>query len=127
MAGKLTLKIGHVGPDISIQRIDNHLSVRRARNLNASIDESRGRRSALPGGIVADVLCLGEEIGQDAAVELGLANLAALEQRLASGVEGAVEESEECESLRGEDLFVLRLDSAEDGDALEDSVGHGGQ
>lgn len=66
---------------------------------------------------------LGEEVGQDAAVELGLAQLAALQEVLARRVEGALEEGEEGQGLRRQDLALRLLHGAEDGDALEDVVG----
>jgi hypothetical protein len=49
---------------------------------------------------------LGEEVRQDAAVQLGLAQLAALQEVLAGRVEGALEEGEEGQGLRRQDLAL---------------------
>lgn len=119
---QLTLEIRHVGVDIRVERVDNHLAVGRAGNLDAAVDKAGGGRRALPGGILADVLGLGEEVGQDAAVQLGLAELAALEEGLAGAVEGAVQEGQEGQGLGRQDLLVRLVDLAEDGDALEDGL-----
>ena len=122
-----TLKISHVGPDIGVQGVDDHLAVGRARDLDAAVDEARGGGGALPCRVVADVLGLGQEVGEGALVQLGLADLAALEEGLAGWVEGALEQGEEGQGLRGQDLALRLLDRAEDGDALEDGLvaGHG--
>lgn len=120
---KLTLEIGHVSVDVGVQGVNDHLAVGGAGDLDAAVDQTRGRGSSLPCGVLTDVLGLGEEVGQNTPVKLGLANLAALEEGLASVVEGAVQEGEEGEGLGGEDLAVDIVDLAEDGDALEDGVG----
>jgi hypothetical protein len=75
------------------------------------------------------VLGLGEEVRELAAVELSLADLAALEQGFPGRVEGAVEEGEEGEGVGGQDLAVRLVDLAENVDALEDGfgVGHVGE
>lgn len=122
---KLTLEISHVGPDIGVQGVDHHLAVGGARDLDAAVDEARGGRRALPCGVLADVLGLGEEVGERALVELGLADLAALEEGLAGAVEGALQEGEEGEGLGGQDLALRLLDGAEDADALEDGLAAG--
>jgi hypothetical protein len=54
----------------------------------------------------------GEKVGQRAAVESGLSKLTGLEQRLTGAVKGAVENSEEPESLGGEDGCLVTLDLA---------------
>jgi hypothetical protein len=69
------------------------------------------------------VLGLREEVGKSAAVNLGLASLAALQQALAGVVEGAVEQGEEGQGLWGQDLAVGIVNLAEDGNALEDGLG----
>lgn len=121
---QLTLKIGHISPHVRVERVDHHLPVRRARDLDAAVHEARGGRRALPRGVLADVPGLWQEVGQGTLVELGLAELSPLEEVLACGVEGAVEEGDEGEGLGRQDLLVLLLDGAEHTDALED-VFHG--
>lgn len=66
------------------------------------------------------MLGLGKEVGQNAAVQLILANLAALKKLLAGRVERSVQERQECECLWCEDLLLVIVDLAEDVDALED-------
>lgn len=122
---KLTLEIGHVSVDVGVQSVDHHLAVGGAGDLDAAVDQARGRGSSLPCGVLTDVLGLGEEIGQNTPVKLGLADLAALEEGLASVIEGAVQEGEEGEGLGGEDLAVDLVDLAKDGDALKDGFGRG--
>ena len=71
------------------------------------------------------MLCLGQEVRKDTLVEFGLANLPALKQGLAAGVEGAVQQSKEGQRLGGEDLALSVVDRAEDVDALQDNLGSG--
>lgn len=52
-------------------------------------------------------------------VDLGLAVDAALQERLASGIEGAVEDGQEGAGVFGEDLAGVGVDGAEDDDVLE--------
>lgn len=61
-------------------------------------------------------------------VQLGLAQTPSLKQLLAGAIEGAVQEGQEGEGLRSQDLTVFILDRPRDVDALEDGVGgsHGG-
>jgi hypothetical protein len=66
------------------------------------------------------MLGFGEEIWEHAAVELLLADLAALQQFLAAIVEGAVQQSEEGRSLLGQDASLIIVDAAMNGDALEE-------
>lgn len=117
-----TLKVSHVGVHIRVQRIDNHLAVGRAGDLNAAVDQAGSRAGALPGVIVADVLGLGQEVGQVAAVDLGLLVDTALQESLAGRVEGAVQDGEEGAGVLGEDLAAVVVQSTQDGDILELSV-----
>lgn len=118
-----TFEIGHICPHVRVQCIHDHLPVRRPRDLDPPVNQAGRRWGTLPGGIVADVLGLGQEVWEGALVELGLADLAALQQLLASVVERTVQQGKESEGLRSKDLAMLLLDGAEDVDALEDGVG----
>lgn len=69
------------------------------------------------------MLGLGQEVEEVALVELGLADLTALEELLAPAVEGAVEDSEEDADFLGEDLAGIVVELAEDVDILERSLG----
>ena len=121
----LTLQISHIRPDVRIQRVHHHLAVRGAGDLDAAIYQARGGLGPPPGIVLADVLGLGQEIGQLAAVKLGLAQDAALEQVFAGGIEGAMQEGKEGNGIAGEDLAVGLGDRPGDGDALDDGVGGG--
>jgi hypothetical protein len=117
------LEVGHVGPHVRVEGVDDHLAVDGAGDLDAAVDQARGRKRALPDIALADVLGLGQKIGQDAAVELGLADHAALKELLAAGVEGAVQQREEDGGIFGQDLFGLVVERAEDEHLLEDGFG----
>ena len=117
---KLTLKVGHVSPDLRVQGIDHHLPVDRAGNLQSSVLKTRSRRWTPPCVVLTDVLGVGKEVEGGALVELGLADLATLEQSLAAGIEGAVEDGEEDGGFLAQDLLALRVEAAEDVDILED-------
>ena len=122
-----TFKISHISPDIRVQCIHDHLAVSGAGDLDTSVDEARGGTGAFPCGIVADVLGLGEEGGQGTVVELGLAQLASLQEALPRGIERPVQQRQESQRLGGQDLLLVLRDGAEDADALEDGIdgGHG--
>lgn len=124
----LTFKVGHISPDVAVQGIDDHFSIRWSGDFDPAVDKTGSRGGPFPGIVVADVLGLGEEIGQSAIVELLLTDRSSLEESFAGGVEGAVEEGEEGRGLGSEDLAIPLLDGAVDGDALVDSfnAGHDG-
>ena len=117
-----TLEISHVGPDIRVQCVDDHLPVGRTSDLDTTVNQTRSRGSTLPSVILPDVLGLRQEVEQVALVNLGLTVNPALEESLASGVEGPVEDGEESTSILGEDLAGVIIQSAQDGDILELSV-----
>lgn len=118
----LTFKISHVCVDLRVQCVDNHLAVGWSGNLDSAVNETWCWWSSSPGSIISDVLGLGEEIRENAFVELGLSDNTALEELLSSCVEGSVEESDESNGILGEDLLVGVVDDARDGDALDDGV-----
>ena len=86
--------------------LDDHLAVDRARDLDAAVLEAGHGPRALPGRVVADVLGLGEEVGEGAGIELGLEELAAVEELLAGRVERAVQDGEELEGSGREEVLV---------------------
>lgn len=71
------------------------------------------------------MLSLWQEVGQNASVELLLANLTSSQQLLSSGVECALEESEESQRFSVNDLSMFRAKRSVDGHALEDDLGGG--
>ena len=117
--GRGVLKVGHVGPDVGVEGIHDHLTVGRAGDLHTAIDQTGRRRRTLPGIVLTDVLGLGEEVGQVALVDLGLAIDAALQQGLAGGIEGAVQDGEESTCFLGQDLAGVIGDVSQDGDILQ--------
>lgn len=123
-----TLKISHVCPDIRVQRVDDHLAICGTGDFHTAVDETRSWGSTLPGIVLTNVLCLGQEVGEVTLVNLGLAVDTALEEGLASRVEGAVEDGEEGTGVLGEDLASFRAHIAEDDDVLELGIDlhHGG-
>ena len=64
------LEIGHEDLGAGVQRVDDHLAVGRAGDLDAAVLKVGGDRRDLPVA-VADVLRLGQEIGQRAGIEDG--------------------------------------------------------
>ncbi|KAI3485184.1 hypothetical protein L1887_51469 [Cichorium endivia] len=106
------LKVGHVGVGTRVERVDHHLAVDGTGDLHTSVTQTGCGGSALPGRVVSDVSGFGEKVGQRAAVESGLSKLTGLKQRLTGAVKGAVENSEEPESLGGEDGCLVTLDLA---------------
>lgn len=73
------------------------------------------------------MLGLGEEVELVAVVELLLADLASFEERLACGIEGAVQHGEENDSFLAQHLSSLVVEPTEDVDILEDLVGVDGR
>ena len=120
-----TFKVRHVSPHIGVERVHHHLAVGRPRDLDAAVHQARRRLRAPPGVVVADVPGLRQEVGEHAAVELGLAEGAALQELAAAAVEGAVQQGEEGEGVAVEDAPRVVVERAEDGDALEETVGAG--
>jgi hypothetical protein len=60
------------------------------------------------------VLCLGQEVEEDAGIELLLSQLPPLEESLPGGIEGAVEGGKEAECVGGEQRLRFGGDGAED-------------
>jgi hypothetical protein len=96
-----------------------HLPIDRARDFHTSVLESGSGTGSAPGVIVADVLCLGEKVEEDTSIELLLSQLAAFQEMLAGGIEGAVEGSEEVEGLGSQQRLRFRGDGAEDFNASD--------
>lgn len=119
---RLTLKVGHVCPDVRVECVHNHLPVGGAGDLDSTVDETRCGRCSFPCIVLTDVLGLWEEVEEVALVELGLANLAALEQGLAGAIERAVQESKEDGCVFGQDLAGLVVEGSEDVDFAENVV-----
>lgn len=161
MAPELRALQGSAGVGGLNNALDHHLAVDRAGDLDATVAKARRwqcqpgrpvdlrarstrllakeadinpaltRRSGLPGRVIADPLGLRNEVGQGAAVELGLVQGAALEQLAPGRLEVAVKGREELEgwtwsgalcvttrqTLVREDLLVRALDLGRDLDS----------
>ena len=115
-----TFKIGHICPDIGVQRIHHHLSIRGPGDLHSSINQPWGGLCSLPRIILSDMLCLREKIGKRAFVELCLTDNTTSEEFFSRGIEGSMEESEERNSFFAQNLLVEIGDGAGDINALED-------
>jgi hypothetical protein len=96
-----------------------HLPIDRARDFHTSVLKSGSGTGSAPSVIVADVLCLGEKVEKHACINLLLSQLAAFQELLARGIEGAVEGGEEAEGLGGQQRLRFRGDGAEDFDASD--------
>ena len=123
VCARRTFKVGHVGPDIRVQGVDDHLPIGGSGDFDAAIDQAGGRRRSSPRIIFTNVLCLREEVGKVALVELLLASRSSAQQVLAGGVEGSMEHGEEDEGVLVQDATSLVVERAEDVDVLEHVVG----
>ena len=97
------LEIGHENFGARIERVDDHLGVGRAGDLDPAVLEV-GRDAGDGPFALADVARLLEEIGQIARIELRLPLEPPGEQRLAPLVEAFVKLGEEVERVFGQDL-----------------------
>ena len=98
-------EVGHEDLRAGVERVDDHLAVDGAGDLDAAVLEVGGDGRDVPGGL-ADLACLGQEVGALAGVELLLARDARGEQLLAAGVELALERDDEGEGFGREDAVV---------------------
>lgn len=119
----LTLEISHICPDIRVERVNHHLAICRASDLDAPVHQAGSWWCASPCVVLADVLGLWKEVEQVALVELCLSNHTALKESFPSLVECAVEEGKEDGSIFAENVSVLVIELTEDVDLAEDGVG----
>ena len=99
------LEISHEHARPAIERVDHHLAVGRAGDLDAPIADVVGDRRHPPVA-VADRLGFGQEIGFPSAVEALLDFGAAVEKAAALGAEFALEPGEKRDRLRGQHLVA---------------------
>ncbi len=107
------LEVGHEDAGAGVERVDDHLAVHRAGDLDAAVGQVLGDGRDGP-FLLADGCGFGEKIGQCAGVELLLADLAARQKFLAARFE---RDRELCKKLAGfarENLGVAALDGAAD-------------
>src|SRR5262249_140063 len=97
------LEVAHEDLRARVERVDQHLAVGRAGDLDAPVLQVDARRRDLPGARGP-----GHELELRARIPLALALLPAFQELDARGVEGAVEALDEVESLpRQNDLLRL--------------------
>ena len=101
------LEIGHEHLGARVERVDDHLAVDRAGDLDPPVEEVGGDRRDLPAAF-ADRARLDQEVGQLAGVEALLPLGAPGEQLLAARVEAAMQVGEEGEGRRAEDFIGAR-------------------
>ena len=104
-----TFKVSHKRLRAAVERVDDHLALRGAGDLDAPVLEAGAGRGTEPGGVGADVLGLSREVERLAGIEALLCGLAGDEEALAGGLEGPVEGSDELECVLGEDLRLRIL------------------
>src|SRR5690606_27156450 len=104
---KRVLEVRHEHFGAGVERIDDHLALRRAGDLDAAVLQVGGYRRHLPVAF-ADVLRLGDEIGKLAGVVAGLYLLAAGKQPLALAVEAAMQAGDELQGSAGQDPLPSR-------------------
>ena len=97
------LEIGHEDLRARVQRVDNHLAVNRAGDLDPAVEKVGGDRGDLPVA-VADRFRLGEKVRQLAGVEVFLATHSPREQLEPLPVEAPVQAGQERQRLGVEDF-----------------------
>lgn len=121
----LTLKIGHVCPNIRVKGVDDHLAVRGSSNLYSSVDKTWSWWCSLPCVVLTDVLGLRKEVKELALIELSLADHSPLQKLLSAVVECAVEKGKEDSSILAENVTVGVVQFAEDINLAKDRVSSG--
>ncbi len=117
------LEIRHEGRCAAIERIDHHLAVGRSGDLDPAVEHVLGLWRNLP-VVGADILRLGQKIGQLAAIEFLLPCRAAREQFFAARAEPALQLRDQRKRFRGQDLGKFRRDTPSDRHSLRKWVRH---
>ena len=118
------LEIGHVDIGAAIQRVDHHLAVGRAGDLDAAVlDVARDR--CHPPVAVADRLGLGQEIGLPPGIEPALDVGASSEKPPPLRTEFALELGDEGNCRRGQHLLIAGLQLTANDKVLHQIVGFG--
>ena len=97
------LEIGHEHARAAVERVDHHLGVGRAGDLDAAVLQVGGDRADRPVAL-ADLARVVAEVGKLAAVEALLPVEAPVEQRPPPAVEALVQLEQELERVGGEDI-----------------------
>ena len=114
--GQRILAVRHEHACARVERIDDHLAIGRAGDLDATVGEVRGRNGDPPVA-VAHCAGLGQEIGQLTGVDLGLARHPPCEQLRHPRAKSAREIGHEAQRTVGQNLRVFRTHVPRDGAA----------
>jgi hypothetical protein len=106
------LEVGEPDLRSGVQRVDRHLAVRRAGDLDAAVLQAGSRLGHPPGVVVPDVGGVRREVQSAALGQLPLPVGAPAEQLETPGAELALEGGEKAERLRREDLRESIVDGA---------------
>ncbi len=112
------LHVGQPAFRARVQRVDGHLALARAGDLDAPVLQAGRERRDRPGEVLADRGGLGQEARVEPVGDLRAALLAALEELLAAADEGAVEFGEEVQRLGRQDLVLPFRGRSGDGHRL---------
>jgi hypothetical protein len=107
------LEVGHEDPGARVERVDDHLPVHWARDLDPAVAQVVRRRRNGPVRL-ADLARLREEVRALAGVEALLALLARGQQAPPLGIEAPMQLGDECERTRRQDLELVAPQRAED-------------
>ena len=105
------LEVGHEDPGPRVERVDHHLGLGRAGDLDPPVLQvGRGRRHG-PRRLT-DVATGREEVGPDAGIDVGLALLPLPEQLEADRAEATLQVRDEGEDILGQDPVPVRDDGS---------------
>jgi hypothetical protein len=111
------LEVRHERGSAAVERVDHHLAVGGAGDLDAPVEHVLRLRRHDPVAF-ANRFCLRQKIRQLALIKLLLARGARGEELLAPGLELAVKLGDEAQRFRAEDFGKCRGDRGRNGDAL---------
>lgn len=102
--GRGVLKIGHVGVDIGIKGINDHLSVGRTSNFDTSVFKTWSRLSSSPIGVITNIGGFGKEVGKSTGINFGLANNTLGKKLFTTAIESSVKSSNKSDSVLGKNV-----------------------
>ena len=105
------LEVRHENARAGVERVDDHLAVDRAGDLDPAVLDVGRHRRAGPVGL-ANRARLGQEIGELAGVELRLSVSAPGQQLVAAGAERSLQARDKCHRLGCQYLGVTEADGA---------------
>jgi hypothetical protein len=112
-------EISHVGSDVRVQSVDNHLSVGWTGDFTSSVNQTRGQGWTSPGGVVSDVFCFWQKVWQETLVSQFLLFLSVVQQFLSSSFKSTVQGGDKGQGFLVEDVFGFVWDWAQDLDTFD--------